>query len=49
VHAGDGELVAALSVSAPLFRTGEDVLIGDLRDKVVRAAEELSASLGYSA
>jgi DNA-binding IclR family transcriptional regulator len=49
VHAGDGELVAAISVSAPLFRTGEEALVGDLRCKVVRAAEELSASLGYTA
>jgi DNA-binding IclR family transcriptional regulator len=49
VHAGDGELVAALSVSAPLFRIGEDGLVGDLRCKVVRAAEDLSASLGYLA
>jgi DNA-binding IclR family transcriptional regulator len=49
VHAGDGELVAALSVSAPLFRIGEDGLMGDLRCKVVGAAEELSASLGYTA
>jgi DNA-binding IclR family transcriptional regulator len=49
VHAGDGELVAALSVSAPLFRTGEEALVGDLRCKVVRAAEALSASLGYTA
>jgi DNA-binding IclR family transcriptional regulator len=49
VHAGDGELVAAISVSAPLFRTGEETLVGDLRCMVVRAAEALSASLGYSA
>jgi DNA-binding IclR family transcriptional regulator len=49
VHAGDGELVAALSVSAPLFRIGEEALVGDLRCKVVGAAEQLSASLGYSA
>jgi DNA-binding IclR family transcriptional regulator len=49
VHAGDGELVAALSVSAPLFRIGEEMLDGDLRCKVVSAAEELSAALGYTA
>ena len=49
VHAADGELVAAISVSAPLFRTGEEMLVGDLRCKVVSAAEALSASLGYSA
>ena len=49
VHAGDGELVAALSVSAPLFRIGEDALVGELRCKVVVAAEELSASMGYTA
>ena len=49
VHAGDGELVGALSVSAPLFRIGEDALVGELRCKVVGAAEELSASMGYTA
>ena len=49
MHAGDGELVAAISVSAPLFRTGEDMLVGELRSKVVSAAEALSASLGYTA
>ncbi|HKA14767.1 MAG TPA: IclR family transcriptional regulator [Myxococcota bacterium] len=49
VHAGDGELVAALSVSAPLFRVGEEALVGDLRCKVIVAAERLSASLGYTA
>ena len=43
---GDGELVAALSVSAPLFRIGEEALVGDLRCKVVGAAEQLSAALG---
>ncbi len=49
VHDGDGELVAALSVSAPLFRVGEEALVGDLRCKVVAAAEQLSAALGYTA
>jgi len=49
VHAGDGELVAAVSVSAPLFRIGEQSLVGDLRCKVMSAADQLSASLGYNA
>jgi len=49
VHDGDGELVAALSVSAPLFRIGEEALVGELRSQVVGAAEQLSAALGYSA
>jgi DNA-binding IclR family transcriptional regulator len=49
VHDGSGELIAALSVSAPLFRVGEEALVGDLRVKVVGAAEQLSASLGYTA
>jgi DNA-binding IclR family transcriptional regulator len=49
VHGGEGELVAAVSVSAPLFRVGEEAMIGDLRRKVVRAGEELSAALGYNA
>ena len=49
VHGGDGELMAALSVSAPLFRAGEEGMVGDLRQRVVRAGEELSAALGYVA
>jgi DNA-binding IclR family transcriptional regulator len=49
VYTGDGELAAAISVSAPLFRMGEEVLAGELRCKVVAAAEELSSALGYTA
>ena len=49
VYDGDGELVGALSVSAPLFRAGEDGLAGDLRNRVVRAGEGLSNALGYTA
>jgi IclR family transcriptional regulator, KDG regulon repressor len=48
VHDGDGELVAAISVSAPLFRIVEEDLDGDLRCKVMDAAEQLSAALGYT-
>ena len=49
VHSEDGEVVAALSVSAPLFRCGQDGIAGTLRRKVVAAAEELSAAMGYVA
>jgi DNA-binding IclR family transcriptional regulator len=49
VHDGDGDLVAAISVSAPLFRIAEEDLDGALRCKVVLAAEQLSAALGYTA
>ncbi len=49
VFGGEGELVAALSVSAPLFRVGEEAFLGDLRTQVVRAAESLSEALGYNA
>jgi IclR family transcriptional regulator, KDG regulon repressor len=49
VHGANGELAAALSISAPLFRSGEEELAGELRRKVVAAAEELSTALGYSA
>ena len=48
VHDAEGELVAALSVSAPLFRIGEDALVSELRIQVVGAAEKLSAALGYT-
>lgn len=49
VHSGHGALVAALSVSAPLYRGGEERLAGELRRRVVAAADALSASLGYAA
>ncbi|MEM7410075.1 MAG: IclR family transcriptional regulator [Myxococcota bacterium] len=49
IHSEDGEVVAALSVSAPLFRCGEEGVAGDLRRQVVTAAEELSAAMGYQA
>lgn len=47
VHSAHGALVAALSISAPLYRGGEERLAGELRRQVVAAADELSASLGY--
>ena len=49
VHAAHGALVAALSISAPLFRSSEEAVVGELRRQVVGAADELSASLGYAA
>lgn len=49
VHAPDGGVVAAVSVSAPLFRHGEDGVAGGLRAAVAAAAEDLSQSLGGSA
>ncbi len=49
VHSADGALVGALSVSAPLFRSGEEIVAGALRREVVAAADALSASLGYAA
>ncbi len=48
VHGRDGDLVAAISVSAPLFRVGEEALAGDLRLRTVAAADELSRALGHS-
>jgi len=49
VYDADGELVAALSVSAPLFRLGdpEGGCAEAIRTQVVEAAGDLSAALGY--
>jgi DNA-binding IclR family transcriptional regulator len=47
VHDAEGRAVAALSVSAPGFRTSEDGLIRDLCPQVTAAAECLSHQLGY--
>lgn len=49
VHAADGSVVAALSVSAPLFRVGEDALAGAICRRVVETADALSAALGHDA
>ena len=42
VHDGAGKVVAALSVSAPSFRAGEETLIRELCPAVTEAAERLS-------
>jgi DNA-binding IclR family transcriptional regulator len=49
VHSAHGAVVAAMSVSAPLYRAGDDAVAGELRRQVVAAAEGFSASLGYAA
>ena len=49
VHSAHGALVAALSVSTPLYRCDEEAVAGELRRQVVAAADELSAELGYTA
>jgi DNA-binding IclR family transcriptional regulator len=46
---GESRLVAALSVSAPSFRASEDRLLDEIVPHVVRAGEELSRELGYTA
>lgn len=46
VHGADGAVVAAVSISAPLFRHGEAGVAGDLRAAVVEGAAALSRSLG---
>lgn len=44
-----GQVVAALSVSGPSFRMGEDRLLAEVAPLVVSAAERLSRELGYAA
>ncbi len=45
----EGQVVAALSVSGPAFRLGEDRLLGEVAPLVVAAAGRLSRDLGYAA
>ncbi len=45
----EGQVVAALSVSGPAFRLGEDRLLGEVAPLVVAAAERLSRDLGSAA
>ena len=49
VYDGDGDLVAALSVSGPAFRLDEEGLLREVAPKVTEAADRLSRDLGYSA
>jgi IclR family KDG regulon transcriptional repressor len=49
VFDGDGEVVAAVSVSGPAFRCGEARLLDEIVPRVTGAAEELSRHLGYAA
>ncbi len=48
IHDASGQVVAALSVSAPTVRVSEEDLIRDVRPQVTAAADRLSANLGYS-
>ena len=49
VFDGDGQVVAALSVSGPALRLGEDRLLDQVVPQVVAAGERLSRDLGYAA
>lgn len=47
VFDASGRVVAAVSVSGPEFRLGEDRLLGDIVAATMTAAERLSRGLGY--
>ena len=47
VHEASGRVAAAISVSAPRARLGEEALIREIAPQVVTAAESLSRELGY--
>ena len=49
VHDASGRMVAALSVSGPAFRLGEERLLRNAVPAVLAAAETLSRELGYTA
>jgi len=49
VHDASGKLIAALSVSGPAFRLGEERLLRSVVPAVIGAAETLSRELGYTA
>jgi DNA-binding IclR family transcriptional regulator len=48
VFDADGQVVAALSVSGPGFRLGEERLLDEVTPMVVEAAERLSRDLGFA-
>ena len=49
VYGADGRLRAALSVSGPQFRLGDEVLFSEVAPFVVETADRLSRDLGYGA
>ena len=49
VYDSQGQVVAALSVSGPAFRLGEQVLLETIVPSAIHAAERLSRNLGYGA
>jgi DNA-binding IclR family transcriptional regulator len=49
VYDSDGTAIAAISVAGPVFRIGENDLLGRVARSVVGAAERLSQDLGYAA
>jgi DNA-binding IclR family transcriptional regulator len=48
VHDASGSVVAALSVSAPIFRVSEARIHDDVMPRVIAAANELSQRMGYA-
>jgi len=49
VYDSEGTAIAAISVAGPVFRIGEDDLVGRVAPSVVGAADRLSQDLGYAA
>jgi DNA-binding IclR family transcriptional regulator len=49
VFDSEGQVIAAISVSAPRFRVTEDRMLSELAPRVVASAERLSHDLGYGA
>lgn len=49
VYDSKGDAIAAISVAGPVFRLGEDELLGKIAPAVVGAAERLSREMGYAA
>lgn len=49
VYDAEGSAIAAISVAGPVFRIGENELLGRVAQAVVGAAERLSQDLGYAA
>jgi len=48
VRQHDGQVVAAINISAPAHRVSPEKLIDDLAPQIVKTARQISRSLGYS-
>jgi IclR family pca regulon transcriptional regulator len=48
IHQNDGQVIAAVNISVPTYRTSYEKLINELGPRVKQTARQISTGLGYS-